>query len=252
MCDGTNSVSLVLENETVYIDRCCGRRHGIHLFSIPVSEFEKIDDIVSYLNKFDFIDFDSDFPTKSPLFICNDEKVCPSIRQIKKLNVDLFTFCNINCSFCCVQNFRTTASFQRKLYFGTLNKLKGKVDVLRMTQAGEPLFYLKDVKSFLKNLKEGDFEKIEITTNGTLIDDEFCEIVNEVRNQKHINIHIVISINSARAKTRKALMRVDDFEKVKHYIFKLNAYASAIAHLISDEELKEFKEMFSPNIVIIP
>ena len=132
--------------------------------------------------------------------------------------------CNIRCSFCSLQSTREclTQEYSKKLkeiYFKLLYKTSQcNFSILGTTCEGEPFFYKNDFYTFLKNIpKKSKLRRINIVTNGLLVDDDFAEITKNSKLRYGINF----SINGWDRESYKYLMGVDGFDKVFKNIEKL-------------------------------
>lgn len=141
----------------------------------------------------------------------------PSIKKFYGVEAGLNMSCNIRCKFCIVETTREkideeTSKKLKEIYFKFLKKVSEcNFSVIEMTCNGEPFFYKKDFYDFLRNIpKKSKLEKILITTNSLLIDDEFIEIVKN----SHLRFQIVSSINGWDVDSYKYLMGTDGFDKV--------------------------------------
>lgn len=239
-----------------YFYSCCEKIN--YDISFSISEFEEI----LNLSNRKFEKFINSYFDKLSDTIGNG--ICQVNIKTKKrflgvapsLNLD----CNIRCIFCSVQPTRKylTQEVSKKLkeiYFKFLNKVSQcNFSVLETTGAGEPFFYKNDFYNFLKNIpKKSKLRKINIITNGLLIDDDFIEIV---KNSK-LKYKISVSINGWDRESYKYLMGVDGFDKVFKNIEKLKELSNAnfnLSFVITEytiqnkdsffKALKEFKENY--------
>ena len=158
--------------------------------------------------------------------------------------------CNIRCIFCSVQSTRKylTQEISKKLkeiYFKLLDKISQcNFSILETTGMGEPFFYKKDFYNFLKNIpKKSKLRKINIITNGLLIDDDFIEIV---KNSK-LKYGIVVSINGWDRESYKYFMGVDGFDKVFKNIEKLKELSNVkfwISFVITEYTIQNKNSFF--------
>lgn len=158
--------------------------------------------------------------------------------------------CNIRCIFCSVQSTRKylTQEISKKLkeiYFKLLDKISQcNFSILETTGMGEPFFYKKDFYNFLKNIpKKSKLRKINIITNGLLIDDDFIEIV---KNSK-LKFGIVVSINGWDRESYKYFMGVDGFDKVFKNIEKLKELSNVkfwISFVITEYTIQNKNSFF--------
>lgn len=172
--------------------------------------------------------------------------------------------CNIRCIFCCVDSTRKylTQEISKKLkeiYFKLLDKISQcNFSILETTGMGEPFFYKNDFYNFLKNIpKKSKLRKINIITNGLLIDDDFIEIAKNSKLQYGINF----SINGWDRESYKYLMGVDGFDKAFKNIEKLKELTNIklwISFVITEytiqnknsffDNFKKFKEKYLCHI----
>lgn len=158
--------------------------------------------------------------------------------------------CNIRCIFCSVQSTRKylTQEISKKLkeiYFKLLDKISQcNFSILETTGMGEPFFYKNDFYNFLKNIpKKSKLRKINIITNGLLIDDDFIEIV---KNSK-LKYGIVVSINGWDRESYKYFMGVDGFDKVFKNIEKLKELSNVkfwISFVITEYTIQNKNSFF--------
>lgn len=251
---------LFMLSEDMYVSvyRCCVRKMHIDrpLIRLSIDDFRNMD--LFYLASI-IKDNESNYPSVAHKHdvACGTSKVCQNVSPLIGAQVNFLNQCNIRCSFCSEISLlpfekRKNVALHKELFFETLYKLKGSRLRLRLTDCGEPLLYLSEIKTFLKSLKSAqDFVRIDMTTNGTLIDDEFCQIVEDTR-KKGIDIQIVVSVNGASKETRKKLMGVSDFDRVANYVRKLNAGASMVVVDENKHEVDLFKEMFPRHVFLTP
>ena len=158
--------------------------------------------------------------------------------------------CNIRCIFCSVQSTRKylTQEISKKLkeiYFKLLDKISQcNFSILETTGMGEPFFYKNDFYNFLKNIpKKSKLRKINIITNGLLIDDDFNKIV---KNSK-LKYGIVVSINGWDRESYKYFMGVDGFDKVFKNIEKLKELSNVkfwISFVITEYTIQNKNSFF--------
>lgn len=158
--------------------------------------------------------------------------------------------CNIRCIFCSVQSTRKylTQEISKKLkeiYFKLLDKISQcNFSILETTGMGEPFFYKNDFYNFLKNIpKKSKLRKINIITNGLLIDDDFIEIVINSK----LKYGIVVSINGWDRESYKYFMGVDGFDKVFKNIEKLKELSNVkfwISFVITEYTIQNKNSFF--------
>ena len=96
------------------------------------------------------------------------------------IQIEASGFCNLRCSFCPVNDDTTQGIIQKdmmtfdtfKLIVDSCSEFQQKIKVLRIIGIGEPLLN-KDLPDFIQYSKNsGHFEKIEVVTNGILLEPE--------------------------------------------------------------------------------
>lgn len=261
---GLLKIGVYFENQKkefrFYFFPCCSKYNYDTTFSI--SEFEEI----LNLSNRKFEKFINSYFDKLSDTLGNG--VCQVNIKAKKrflgiaagVNLD----CNIRCIFCCAASTRKylTQEVTKKLkeiYFKLLDKISQcNFSILETTGMGEPFFYKNDFYNFLKNIpKKSKLRKINIITNGLLIDDDFIEITKNSKLQYGINF----SINGWDRESYKYFMGVDGFDKVFKNIEKLKELTNVklwISFVITEytiqnknsffETLKKFKEKYLCHI----
>lgn len=257
---GLLKIGVYFENQKkefrFYFFPCCSRYNYDTTFSI--SEFEEI----LNLSNRKFEKFINSYFDKLSDTLGNG--ICQVNIKAKKrflgiaagVNLD----CNIRCIFCCAISTRKylTQEVSKKLkeiYFKLLDKISQcNFSILETTGMGEPFFYKNDFYNFLKNIpKKSKLRKINIITNGLLIDDDFIEITKNSKLQYGINF----SINGWDRESYKYFMGVDGFDKVFKNIEKLKELSNVkfwISFVITEytiqnknsffDNFKKFKEKY--------
>ena len=257
---GLLKIGVYFENQKkefrFYFFPCCSRYNYDTTFSI--SEFEEI----LNLSNRKFEKFINSYFDKLSDTLGNG--ICQVNIKAKKrflgiaagVNLD----CNIRCIFCCATSTRKylTQEVSKKLkeiYFKLLDKISQcNFSILETTGMGEPFFYKNDFYNFLKNIpKKSKLRKINIITNGLLIDDDFIEITKNSKLQYGINF----SINGWDRESYKYFMGVDGFDKVFKNIEKLKELTNIklwISFVITEytiqnknsffDNFKKFKEKY--------
>ena len=197
---GLLKIGVYFENQKkefrFYFFPCCSKYNYDTSFSI--SEFEEI---LSLSNK-KFERFINSYFDKLSDTLGNG--ICQVNIKAKKrflgiaagVNLD----CNIRCIFCCAASTRKylTQEISKKLkeiYFKLLDKISQcNFSILETTGMGEPFFYKNDFYNFLKNIpKKSKLRRINIVTNGLLVDDDFAEITKNSKLRYGINFSIYSS-----------------------------------------------------------
>jgi len=106
--------------------------------------------------------------------------------RFKKIYLEITDVCNKNCPFC----LGTT----RKPVFLSIEKFESRItqianlgEKIYLYVAGEPLLHPK-LKEFLE-ISQNCGASIAITTNGTLIEEQFCALLSPVLQEFNVSIH---------------------------------------------------------------
>lgn len=229
-----------------YFFPCCWKLNYDTSFSI--SEFEEI----LNLSNRKFEKFINSYFDKFSDTLGNG--ICQANFKTKKkflgIEADINLDCNIRCIFCSVQSTRKylTQEISKKLkeiYFKLLDKTSQcNFSILGTTCMGEPFFFKNDFYNFLKNIpKKSNLRKINIVTNGLLVDDDFIEIVKSSKLQYGINF----SINGWDRESYKYFMGVDGFDKVFENIEKLKELSNVkfwISFVITEYTIQNKNSFF--------
>ena len=107
-------------------------------------------------------------------------------KRFKKIYIEITNKCNLNCSFCS----RTTKEGKELTideFIEIISKIKDYTDYVYLHVQGEPLLH-KDLEEFL-NICEDNNIKVNITTNGTLINN-YVDIFKKSKSLRQINISL--------------------------------------------------------------
>ena len=107
-------------------------------------------------------------------------------KRFKKIYIEITNKCNLNCSFCS----RTTKEGKELTideFKEIISKIKDYTDYVYLHVQGEPLLH-KDLEEFL-NICEDNNIKVNITTNGTLIN-KYVDIFKKSKSLRQINISL--------------------------------------------------------------
>ena len=107
-------------------------------------------------------------------------------KRFKKIYIEITNKCNLNCSFCS----RTTKEGKELTideFIEIISKIKDYTDYVYLHVQGEPLLH-KDLEEFL-NICEDNNIKVNITTNGTLIN-KYVDIFKKSKSLRQINISL--------------------------------------------------------------
>lgn len=237
-------ISFYPQIDKIGIAKCCVKAGLPHILlkKFSIQDWNSVD-IVSEIKSCKGENVNDGYTRSVPSSLCKEETECnfPDA-EILDIDLSLDYYCNAKCSFCHVDNLDN--DLKRILYdtyIKTLWRLKGQsFRRLRLTDKGEPLAHKNDILAFLSSLdKDKDFQQIEITTNGTFIDDDF---INVIKNS-NVDFKIVISLNAALPETRESVMGLSDFDRVFNYGKILNNLISDFSFSFVMCELNE-NELF--------
>ncbi|MGN0144345.1 MAG: radical SAM/SPASM domain-containing protein [Clostridium sp.] len=118
------------------------------------------------------------------------------MKKFKKIYIETTNICNLSCNFCPKTSrkyeFMNVNSFEK-----IIDKIKGHTDHIYFHLMGEP-FLNKNLKSFLE-ISEHNHIKVNITTNGTLINNVKDVLLNS-KSLRQVNI----SLHSFEANDKEA------------------------------------------------
>ncbi len=249
------TVSSTSQNSDISASKCTITNHidDEYLKQWTFEEFDKIGDIKEELIKVTK-SWSKNHHKEGEIFGCASPLDCwcpPEECELKHIEVSLSTECNLSCRFCGAFSFRKKVQdlglvkTYKEHYFDILYKLKNlKLEYIRLTDYGEPLIYLSEIKKWLLQLTIDDTKEVRITTNGTLIDKEFIEIIQKKR-KEGIEVVLTISLNSYNSKHYLQKMGKDFFVKVVSTILKLDSLGLPVlvSFLIDrKEEMKPIEE----------
>lgn len=110
------------------------------------------------------------------------------MRKYKRVYLEITNICNLNCSFCPKTNrekrYMTVDEFNI-----IINQVKEVTNYINLHVMGEPTIH-KDLKTFLKIAGDNNL-KVNITTNGTLLDKEVSDVIlnSDSVNKVSISLH---------------------------------------------------------------
>lgn len=234
-------LSIILESDdTVSLRRCCQLEPFINM---SIEDFSNIKDVIAYCETQDF----SNPIVKEDLRDRCPKCILPS--KIEKVTIGLSKACNLKCYNCFYNSHKDTAEI-KKLYFDTLNKIKGhNLKEIRLNDRGEPFFYYYETISFLKQLSRDDTEKISFISNlNTFNTDRIAEL-KKISNDTNIEYFIDVSIDGITKETYEATRIGGNFEKtvsnLKAFIDSFGVDRICINYTIkkpnfSDTNIKDF------------
>lgn len=108
------------------------------------------------------------------------------MKKFKKIYIEITNLCNLNCPFCSKDN-KPKKELSVKEFEYILNKIDKYTDYLYLHVKGEPLLH-SDLNSILNICKKYN-KKVNITTNGTLLNKQINTILNSSVRQVNISMH---------------------------------------------------------------
>jgi len=127
--------------------------------------------------------------------------------RFKKIYMEITNVCNKNCSFC----LGTT----RKPEFLSIEKFENRIkqianlcEKIYLYVVGEPLLH-PDLKEFLE-ISQNYGANVAITTNGTLIEEQFCTLLSPALQEFNVSVHSAQDENEVEKIIRCALKLADE------------------------------------------
>lgn len=108
------------------------------------------------------------------------------IKKYKKIYIEITNMCNLNCSFCSVDN-RVKESITVDRFRELIKKIDKYTDYVYLHVKGEPLLH-PNLKEILDICLEYN-KQVNITTNGTLIEKNIDLLNHEAIRQINISLH---------------------------------------------------------------
>ncbi len=114
------------------------------------------------------------------------------MRKFKKIYIEITNICNLNCPFCSIDDKQKKEMSLRE-FESILNKIDDYTDYLYLHVKGEPLLHSKfnEILKLCKKYKK----KVNITTNGTLLNKRFNYILNSSVRQINISLQSLINLD---------------------------------------------------------
>ncbi|MGL6064572.1 MAG: radical SAM/SPASM domain-containing protein [Fusobacteriaceae bacterium] len=108
------------------------------------------------------------------------------MKNFKKIYIEITNICNLKCSFCPTTK-RKLNSLNLENFSYILDQIKPYSSYIYLHVKGEPLFH-QNLENILKIAKEKDFF-VNITTNGTLIEEQKYILLNTLPRQINFSLH---------------------------------------------------------------
>jgi len=108
------------------------------------------------------------------------------MKRFKKIYVEITNVCNLNCSFC-ENNNRKKQYMKVEQFEEILHKIKDYTDYIYLHVKGEPLLH-PDLRKLLDLCEEHKI-KVNITTNGTLVDSVY-DVLKRAKALRQLNLSL--------------------------------------------------------------
>lgn len=246
----------------IFISRCCMKTtEGCFSSTLSIEELKNLissGQLLSYLS--DVRNFEPPAWDETVFIICDEKEKCSFYKTtvpLSRVEVCINHPCNANCTFCRNAQWRDLSVQVKEelieVYFMLLDELSNSIETIRLTDCGEPFFFLERMKDFLKSAENSKLKKIQVTTNGSLVDDELISII---QNSK-ILYNIQFSLNGYSSSSYKRIMGIDAFSKVVRNIQKTqnaigeeNVRVSFVVDDVNDiEGIKNISSSFTRSII---
>lgn len=109
------------------------------------------------------------------------------MKKYKRVYLEITNICNLNCSFC-PKTSREKRYMNIEEFEFIINKIKGYTNYVNLHVMGEPTMH-KDLKVFLDIAGKNNL-KVNITTNGTLLDGEVADTLLKTDSLNKISISL--------------------------------------------------------------
>lgn len=131
-------------------------------------------------------------------------------KRFKKIYVEITNVCNLNCNFC-PKTKRKAKFMDLKLFEKTIKEANPLCDEITLHLMGEPLIH-PQIKEIIE-LANKENVKINLTTNGTLIEPHLNLLINKTIRRINFSIHGLKS-NFTEEKGIEYLKKIIEFTKV--------------------------------------
>jgi len=131
-------------------------------------------------------------------------------KRFKKIYIEITNVCNLNCNFC-PKTSRTPEYMSESLYKKAIDESKQLAEEITLHVMGEPLLH-PEIEKIINYAKEKDV-KINLTTNGTLIEKYQTILLNKTIKRINFSIHSLNS-NHSHEDAQKYLKDIIQFSKL--------------------------------------
>ena len=108
------------------------------------------------------------------------------MKKFKKIYIEITNICNLSCSFCSIDN-RLKTSITPEKFEETIKKIDKYTDYIYLHVKGEPLLH-PNLKELL-NIAYKYNKHVNITTNGTLLNEKIDILIHPAIRQINISLH---------------------------------------------------------------
>lgn len=167
---------------------------------------------------------------------------------IKKLGVLVANNqCNANCSFCAGRQHRTNKPFDFNLLKSIVLDNKDTIEELSISGGGEPLLYLDEIDRTLYTLRDFNFKKIKLYTNGILLESH----IDYLKKWKKLGLtHLYVTVHNIDPNKSKqtlktkflppTMAKIKEIENITNLIVRINIplFKDGISTVEDLEEMK--------------
>lgn len=233
-------LSFILGNdEFVYLRRCCLLKPFLKL---SIQDFLRINDPFKLVQE-----------AQKPIIkdVHKDScKVCYLPKTIEKVTVGLSKACPLNCYHCFYENNHKDTPEIKKLYFITLEKIKGHhLKEIRLNDRGEPFYYYNETIKYLRSLSLEDTQIVSFITGLSTLNELRIKELKAISDKTNIKYRVEVSIDGITKESYEATRLGGNFEKVmsnlKTFTQEFGSENIIVNYVIkqpnfSDKNIKEF------------
>ncbi len=196
--------------DVLQVSRCCLLSPQWYINSSDIMNTDKVFDYLCNLPDKDYPQLSLNHP------MCGGHKCqLSNNNDVKEIIVGLSYACNLRCDHGWFAGHQTDSTFQKQVYFHTLNKIKNhNLNKITLTNKGEPFFYLSETMDYLKGLSINDTKEISTITNGNCLDESILNELKDIHDHKGIDFSWVYSVDAISSKVYEQSRNGGNFEKV--------------------------------------
>lgn len=154
------------------------------------------------------------------------------MKKFKRIYIEITNMCNLNCSFCSNDNLEKKEMTLEE-FECVLKSVDKHTDYVYLHVKGEPLLHSK-FKGILDLCKK-DHKKVNITTNGTLLDKRIDDIINSNVRQVNISLQSLITDKNLKKIMENVQILLDNNVLVVYRFWALNSTFNKFQENIIDE-----------------